>query len=210
MSAQGKPRNKTGMHNSIESVLLAALISEDLRPTSVEIEQQAIAELSEAVRGYQHELPPEVSRLRGELQSLQGALEVVQKELEDLSPQAIKAFCSALNAPKGDAIKDALDAAQTASTHAAGMANKPANAARNILAYQVARVMRDILGVAPAATRDITDVSTGARSGAAYGRLLREVLIASGDSPPDDLYPLIVRGLRLLADPYGNNHSGEV
>ena len=80
--------------------------------------------------------------------------------------------------------------------------HKVADAARNVLAYRIAVVFRDILNVKPTSTSDkqLTANMSTARGGAAYARVLRATLKAAGVTMYDP-GPLIAAGLRLLKDP---------
>jgi len=80
--------------------------------------------------------------------------------------------------------------------------HKVADAARNVLAYQVAVVFRDILKIKPTSTseKQLTPNLYAARGGAAYARVLRATLKAAGVADYDP-GPLIAAGLRLLRDP---------
>lgn len=80
--------------------------------------------------------------------------------------------------------------------------DKSINIDRNILAYQVAVVFRDVLCIKPRSTSDkqLTPNMSTARGGAAYARVLRATLQAAGVT----MYHaglLITAGLRLLKDP---------
>ena len=77
--------------------------------------------------------------------------------------------------------------------------DKPVNIDRNILAYQVAVVFRDILKVTPTSTRAKQLKIINARGGAAYDRVLRATLKVAGVNNYDS-EPLIAAGLRLLKD----------
>ena len=81
-----------------------------------------------------------------------------------------------------------------------GEPDKPANMHRNVLAYQVAVVFRDILKVTPTFTRAKQLKQINARGGAAYDRVLRATLQIAGVINYDS-GPLIAAGLRLLKDP---------
>lgn len=105
----------------------------------------------------------------------------------------------------GIPLRKALEVVQKAITLAGELENKVADTQRNILAYEVARVLEETLKIPAAATRDITAYAVGNRSGGAYARLLRKMLNIVDDDPPIDLYPLIARGLKILKNPRGDN-----
>ena len=81
-----------------------------------------------------------------------------------------------------------------------GEPDKSPNVERNILAYQVAVVFRDILKMKPATTNAKQLKENKARGGAAYDRVLRATLKIAGVVDYDSK-PLITAGLRLLRDP---------
>lgn len=78
--------------------------------------------------------------------------------------------------------------------------DKSANVERNILAYRVAVVFRDILKKPPASTNAKQLKENKARGGAAYHRVLRATLKVAGVINCDS-GPLITAGRRLLRDP---------
>lgn len=78
--------------------------------------------------------------------------------------------------------------------------DRPANAERNILAYRVAFVFKDILKITPTSTNAKQLKENKARGGAAYDRVLRATLKVAGVINYDS-GPLITAGLRLLRDP---------
>jgi len=67
------------------------------------------------------------------------------------------------------------------------------------LAFAVAGVLRDTLGVKITLSSDRA-TTNAPRNGAAYARLLRATLEAAGANTPDDLFPLINAGKRLLKE----------
>jgi len=69
---------------------------------------------------------------------------------------------------------------------------------RFVLAFDVARAMRDILKIEPAVTRDDGNI-TGEHGGAAYARLLRATMDVAGIALTDIL-PLLQGGLHLLIE----------
>lgn len=192
---------------SIEGQVLSALEAEDMLPESEQGKTLAVRELTEAVDDYRRHLDPEVATQRKELKALANAISDALDKFENLSPQSLRLYCNAANAPKGAVttpLCEALIAAQIALTDAITLPNKTPNSTLNVLAYQVARVMRDILGIQPASTRDITEFYVGSLGGGAYTRLLRQVIAIAGESPPKDLYPLVSRALDLIKNPRGD------
>ena len=73
-----------------------------------------------------------------------------------------------------------------------------------MLAGEVARILQDVIGIAPALTRP-TEMITGVRKGAAYDKLLRQILQLAGTEPTSDLYDLMKSGLKHAKNPLGND-----
>lgn len=69
---------------------------------------------------------------------------------------------------------------------------------REVLARDLAEILTCVFGLPIAMTRDDPDVPQPSHTGAAYARLLRASLLASGASPPTDLLPLMRAGKRLF------------
>lgn len=92
----------------------------------------------------------------------------------------------ALDAPEVEAAK-ALDS----------RADHETDEFREVLARDLAEILSCVLALPIAMTRDDPDVQQPTDTGAAYARLLRASLLASGASPPTDLLPLMRAGKRL-------------
>jgi hypothetical protein len=193
--------------------LLNALKAEDLLPQDPSNTDEVIQGLISAIENYHSAIPREISNTRKELRDLVSTFEKAHEQLLNMSPQAIQIYCNALDAPKGQstaAIHKALTGAKKAMGVTAAMNNREHNSALNILACDVARIMKVVMQIHPALTRDTDENITVSNGGAAYGRLLRKVAIVGQIDLPDDLYPLMSRGIELLNDPYGNNNTTNV
>lgn len=148
---------------------------------------------------------PNLAEARASLAALHKHLAKALEQLADLPLDARAAIGQATNAPLGKMrsdIEQVRQAVENALTELTGRPNKVADAARNVLAYQVAVIFRDILDVKPTSTSDkqLTQNMTTARGGAAYARVLRATLKVAGVTMYD-AGPLITAGLRLLKDP---------
>jgi hypothetical protein len=166
----------------------------------------ALADLLRVIEEFQNHLPPETSQVRRELKELATSTEATKKALNSLSPQALMMFCNAFDAPRGLALQQIAQLEQAAlnsSMNAKELPNRVPDIARNILAGRVAIIL-DALGLPTSPTRDSDENITGERGGAAYARLLRATLEMAGDSPPDDLLPLLKTGLVIRDNPKGN------
>lgn len=184
--------------------LLGELVTDPIK------REQALAELEVIIDEYRHVLPHEVSQTRDELKGLLKSLEKSADNLDKLSPGTVAILCKALGGPRGRvtfALQQAIDAVKAAINIAAKLPHRRSNSHLTVLACEVAQVMRDILEIKASRTRDNSDLIDGSQGGAGYARLLRQVIECTGDTPPYDLYPIISKGLALMADPYGNKFT---
>lgn len=169
--------------------------------------QRALDAFEEIIADYRSAIPPAVSQTRRELKHLVNALDDSINALAQLSPQSLNLFCDALDGPKGATTKELMLVKSVAEkAHAAAMAlsgTKP-NSDINVLAHDVAVVMKTILHMPVSLTRDTDENIKGNHGGATYASILRQVMECAGKSPPDDLFPLIKRGVDLLANPLGH------
>jgi hypothetical protein len=146
-----------------------------------------------------------LAKARASVASLHKHLTKAQEQLSTLPLDARMAIGQATNAPLGKMrsdIEQVRHAVEYALIDLAAQPHKVADADRNVLAYRVAVVFRDILKVKPTSTSDkqLTANMTTARGGAAYARVLRATLKAAGVVNYDQ-GPLITAGLALLKDP---------
>lgn len=180
-----------------------------------EVVQTATDELMNAADNYMTSQPlvdpkgrrskPNLAEARASLAALYKHLAKALKQLSNLPLNARAAVGQATNAPLGKMRLDLERVRQGVENALADLAahpNKVADAARNVLAYEVAVVFRDILKVKPPSTSDkqLTANMTTARGGAAYARVLRATLNAAGVTMYDP-GTLIKAGLDLLNDP---------
>lgn len=148
---------------------------------------------------------PNLAKARASLAGLHNHLTKALEQLSDLPLDARAAIGQVTNAPVGKMRSEIDQVRQAVARALADLAAHPhkiADAARNVLAYRVAVVFRDILKVNPTTTNDkqLTPNMSTARGGAAYARVLRATLKAAGVVNYDP-GPLITAGLRLLKDP---------
>ena len=136
-----------------------------------------------------------LERLNTALHESLAALDALQGNIE-----AMRLYCSHTKSPAGKskrAVEPLAKAARDAFLAAKKAPDKTKDFAKAGLAATVARVMSSTLNVKVALTSD-----RGARShrgGATYARLLRSVLAAAGDAPPDDLLDIMRQG-KLMAE----------
>ena len=148
---------------------------------------------------------PNLAEARASVVALHKHLANAQEQLSALPLDARAAIGNSTNAPLGKMrsdIEQVRKAVEKAQVELSARPQKVADAARNVLAYQVAVVFRDILKVEPPSTSDkqLTANMTTARGGAAYARVLRATLNAAGVTMYDP-GTLIKAGLDLLKDP---------
>jgi hypothetical protein len=147
---------------------------------------------------------PNLAEARAGMAALHKHLTNAIKQLSDLPLDARAAIGQVTNAPLGKMradIEQVRHAVETALAELNDRPHKVADAARCVLAYQVAVVFRDILNLAPTSTseKQLTQNMSTARGGGAYASVLRATLKASGVEDYDP-GPLISAGLRLLKD----------
>jgi hypothetical protein len=138
-----------------------------------------------------------------ELATLGRALHDVQRCLDNPSISTVEFVANSLDAPLGkllDPVRQVTAAIREASSPS-GRPPKPANV---ILAYNVARILKEVISIEPALTR-ISETSTGSQGGAAFNRLLAMVFEVGNIYAPDDLYPLMKKGLELYKNPRGDS-----
>ena len=148
---------------------------------------------------------PNLAEARASVVALHQHLANAQEQLSALPLDARAAIGNSTNAPLGKMrsdIEQVRKAVEKALAELSARPHKVADAARNVLAYEVAVVFRDILNVKPTSTseKQLTPNMSTARGGAAYARVLRATLKAAGVAAYDP-GPLITAGLRLLKDP---------
>lgn len=146
-----------------------------------------------------------LSEARSSVVALHKHLIRALEQLSDLPLDARTAIGQATNAPLGKMrsdIEQVRQAVEKALAELSARPHKVTDSARNILAYQVAVVFRDILKVKPTSTSDkqLTQNMSRARGGGAYARVMRATLKAAGVFDYN-ASPLITAGLRLLKDP---------
>jgi hypothetical protein len=175
--------------------------------------QQALSAFEEIIADYQHAYPPAVSQTRKELKRLISALDECIQILDQFSPQSINLLCDVLGGPRGEVsnhLRYARNMTEKAFESAQKLPGRISDSDLVVLAYRVGHVMREVLKLPVSLTRR-TDVNiTGEHGGATYDNILRLVMECAGESPPDDLYPLMKRGVKLLADSFGNEHTSDL
>ena len=192
------------------STLLASLPK--VAPSAIEPAVEALMEAADQYKASQPVVDPKgrrskpnLAEARTSVAALHKHLVKTQEQLTNLPLDAMEAIGQAVNAPLGKMrsdIEQVRQAVENALAKLAGRPNKIPDAERNVLAYRVAVVFRDILNVKPTSTSDkqLTPNMSTARGGAAYARVLRATLGAAGVTMYD-AGPLITAGLRLLKDP---------
>jgi Holliday junction resolvasome RuvABC endonuclease subunit len=128
---------------------------------------------------------PNLADARAGVAALHKHLANAIQQLSDLPLDALTAIGQVTNAPLGKMradIEQVRHAVETALAELNDRPHKVADAARCVLAYQVAVVFRDLLHVKPTSTSDkqLTPNMSTARGGAAYARVLRATLKTAG------------------------------
>lgn len=137
-----------------------------------------------------------------ELTALGRALHDLQSCLNNLSINGIAFVADALDAPLGK-LRGPVRQVAAAIEQAKSTSGSPPKLANVVLAYSVARILKEVIGIEPALTR-VSVTSTGSRGGAAFNRLLDMVFEVGNIYAPDDLYPLMKAGLKLYQNPRGD------
>lgn len=146
---------------------------------------------------------PSIAEARASTAALHKHLTRAQDQLSTLPLDALTAIVEVTDAPLGKMTFDIAQlcrAVEKALDELVARPDKVADAARNVLAYQVAVVFRDILKKKPSSTQAKQLKENKSRGGAAYDRVLRTTLKAAGVINYDS-GPLITAGLCLLNDP---------
>ena len=177
----------------------------------------ALDELTEAIAEYRAHSRPlvdkdgqrsafSISETRRDLRALSGVFSKALTALKEASPDAQFALeCQLDRLDTGvTQLKRELQRATTALASALAeekrVPDRQPNYHRNMLAMQVARTMRDTLGIRPKSTRHTHVSHYGSRDGAKYSHLL-ELVLHLADGKSTDLEKSISAGLRLLKDP---------
>ena len=151
-----------------------------------------------------HLVPTSISETRAELKTLHAALHQAMGCIEGMSPDAIAIFRNHYDPIVGllERLRSSALAA-AASVHEANRApNRTPDNALNVLAYGVARILRDALHVRVSKTLP-TPESTGVK--AAYARVLIATASLAG-MQQIDTKRLMREGLKLLDNPHGEKH----
>lgn len=136
-----------------------------------------------------------------ELTALGRALHDLQRCLDNPSISTVEFVANALDAPLGK-LRAPVRRLAAAVEQANSPSGRPPKLANVVLAYKVARILKEVIGIEPALTR-VSETSTGNRGGAAFNRLLAMVFEVGNIDAPDDLYPLMKASLKLDQNPRG-------
>lgn len=169
-----------------------------------EMASTAFDQIMDAVRDYQvsRELEPRTASIRRDLAKITQALSSTQDLIEALPLNSRRLLAQAAGLSFGElghALTPLIEAAEIAAGKADSLPGKPHNYARDHLSKDVARIVRDVFGKVPSATRDDPG-SQHEQGGALYARVLRLTLKVVGITPVkigDD----IDAGRRLLNNP---------
>ncbi len=174
----------------------------------------ATSQLLEAIEQFRSHFPHKTKRLRERskvaetresLRKLLDALRAASTRTRGLPFDAKARIAKQAKQPLGTLTRTLLHweaAASETYTKMAKAKDRPENIAPSVLARDVAMILRGTLDGKISLTSD-QNTSGSSRGGAAYCRLLRATLIASGATPPEDLMPILRDGKRLLDDPKG-------
>jgi len=189
---------------------LHKIIAKVAPKASLERRQEAFQRLEVAIEGFRMAYPNVQGdyRVRGSVSGQREALAKLSKSLRE-SLSALKALplrahvvLSRQLGPRGKLINELQTLADATSAEyrkALRLEDHPDDHEPTCLAYAVACVLRDTLKVRVALSSD-RSTSGAPRNGAAYARLFRAALEATGANAPEDLYPLLVAGKKLLAE----------
>jgi hypothetical protein len=150
-----------------------------------------------------HRTRPQTAEARASLKALVKHLTAARKALSALPLNTLAELSHNYDASYPQVKADLQKICQASIATETTFANQPDKSvdhARNVLAIQVAVVFRDILKVKPSSSSDKANNITNRRDGAAFARVLRETLAASG-VPQVDIGPLITAGIEGLNDP---------
>jgi hypothetical protein len=137
-----------------------------------------------------------------ELRQLGEAFATVQSSLENLTPSGIKFVSGALDGPIG-ALLSTVRKVNEAIEQAISPRGRPPKLANALLAQEVARILDQVLEIKPALSR-AEDRSASNKRGAAFEKLLALILKIGDIYVPEDLYPLMKSGVKLLKNPRGD------
>ena len=137
-----------------------------------------------------------------ELTALGRALHDLQRCLDNPSISTVEFVANALDAPLGK-LRNPVRRLAAAVEQANSTSGRPPKLANVVLAYKVARTLKEVIGIEPALTR-VSETSTGNRGGAAFNRLLAMIFEVGNIHASDDLYPLMKAGIKLKKDPRGD------
>jgi hypothetical protein len=149
-----------------------------------------------------HRSNSSLAQSRTTLAEINKHLSKVTEQFEYLPPSALVALSDVAAEPIGKLrshISRVQAVTQAAQTLLDARPDKTPDLSRNILAYQVAVVFRDILKKTPSSTKASQLKANKSRGGAAYDRVMRATLNIAGVTNYD-AGPLIKAGLRLLTD----------
>lgn len=176
-----------------------------LKPTASEVEVAIAVELLiRAIADYRESFPilDGALRTRGSLSEARQDLRSLATSKSTPSAQTFMAHHALLRAGgsqmKANSTAPIAVSAQRALENLAGRHDHETDEHREVLACEVARILRDVLQLKVSLTRDEPGDETKALPGAAYARLLRCVLAAAGAQPPVDSFSLMRAGKRLL------------
>jgi len=137
-----------------------------------------------------------------ELTALGRALHDLQRCLDNPSISTVEFVANALDAPLGK-LRGPVRRLAAAVEQANSTSGRPPKLANVVLAYKVARILKEVIGIEPALTR-VSETTTGSQGGAAFSRLLAMVFEVGNIYAPDDLYPLMKASLKLDQNPRGD------
>ena len=167
---------------------LRALVLE-LAAQDSALADRAMAGLAQAADNYRASLPlvnnagrrsrPAIKASRSAVRRVGDKLRGLQDAMAALPVDALASLSTALDRPLGAVtvpMQTLADAIGPALATLSKQPNKPSDRHLKAWAYEVALVLRDILGIKPVTTRVSDPLVTGARGGAAYARLLQASL----------------------------------
>ncbi len=207
MTAQSA-KDREGLERALRALLMREASGAKTAATAFEKIMAAVADyeaMCPPVRHADGVTPGEalsVAAIRRDLEKLERAVSSVQKLIHGLSPGSrhLLARTTGLGFLELDrAMRPAVKLVRRAVRKAQELPDKHSDTRRDHLAADIARVMRNTLGIEPTKTRDDPEVARS-RGGGAYARILRATLAVVGIKQ-FSVGTVMKAGLYLLDDP---------
>jgi len=160
--------------------------------------QEALLQIVRESEMLESDVAMRVGGARREIRALIDSLQKSSTLLEFNHPLALQALCAAWRHPIGVAKSQIAELIDAANAALALLEDNQPDYGRRDFAYQIAKILQNMLEIRPVVSQCHPDIINGKRGGAAYERVLRESMRLAGIMPPTDLRDLMRTGLRLL------------